>query len=159
MTLGGTVQVSTLWRTGRALFLGAVLVAASFGVSTIMPNSHSSVAEASVAQGNKDNDKNDKDQKDKHDKGGDHDEDHVLNGQVIDMNTLKDPPELYVGGVDGLTTVKVLKTDEIAINGVRLGDYIQANGEKINEQLFEATELSVSEHFSDIKPDNDNKKK
>jgi len=45
------------------------------------------------------------------------------------------------------------------MNGVRLGDYIQANGEKINEQLFEATELSVSAHFSDIKQENDNKKK
>ncbi len=153
------MQVSTFWRTTRALFVGVAIVGASFGISTIVPSSHPSVAEASVAQGNKDNDKNDKDQKDKHDKGGDHDEDHVLNGQVIDMNTLKDPPELYVGGVDGMTTVKVLKTDEIAMNGVRLGDYIQANGEKINEQLFEATELSVSAHFSDIKQENDNKKK
>ena len=150
------MQVSTLWIAGRAAVVGAAIVAASFGISAIVPSSHPSVAEASVAFGNKDNDK-DKDQKDKHDKGGDHDEDHVLNGQVIDMNTLKDPPELYVGGVDGMTTVKVLKTDEIDINGVRLGDYIQANGEKVNEQLFEATELSVSQHFSDIAA-NDNSK-
>jgi hypothetical protein len=158
MDLGGTVQVSTFWRTTRTLVVGVAIVSASFGISTIVPSSHPSVAEASVAQGNKDNDKNDKDQKDKKDKGDDHDADHQMNGQVIDMNTLKDPPELYVGSVDGMTTIKVLKTDEIAMNGVRLGDYVQATGEKINEQLFEATELSVTEHFSDVKQGNDNKK-
>jgi hypothetical protein len=154
MTLGGTVQPSTFWRTTRALLVGATLVVASFGISTILPYSHPTVAEASVAQGDKDKDKGDS--KDNHDKGGDHDADHVFNGQVIDMNTLKDPPELYVGSTDGLTTIRVIKTDEIAINGIRLGDYIQATGEKQNEQLFDATELSVSEHFSDVAVNNDN---
>jgi hypothetical protein len=154
MTLGGTVQISTLWRLGRTILVGGAVVAASFGVTTILPNAHPTVAEASVAYGNKD----EKDKKDNHDKSDDHDADHVMNGQVIDMNTLKDPPELYVGSVDGMTTIRVLKTDEIAMNGVHLGDYIQANGEKINEQLFEATELSVSEHYSDAAAANDNKK-
>jgi hypothetical protein len=153
MTLGGTVQVSTLWRLGRMILVGAAVVVASFGVSTIVPSSHPTIAEASVAN----SDKDDKDKKDKKDNSDDHDADHVMNGQVIDMNTLKDPPELYVGSVDGLTTIKVLKTDEIAINGIHLGDYVQANGEKINEQLFEATELSVSEHYSDVPAENDNK--
>ena len=153
------MQVSTLWRLGRTILVGAAVVGASLGVSTMVPSSHPTVAEASVAFGNKD-DKDKKDEKDKHDKNNDHDEDHQINGQVIDMNTLKDPPELYVGAVDGMMTIKVLKTDEIAMNGVRLGDYIQANGEKINEQLFEATQLSVSEHFSDVAVNsNDNKKK
>ena len=146
---------STAWRLARALVLGTAVIASSIGITTILPSTHPTVAEASVASGNKDNDKNDKDQKDKHDKGGDHDEDHVLNGQVIDMNTLKDPPELMVGSVDGVTVVRVLKTDEIAINGVGLGDYIQATGEKQNEQLFDATELSVSAHFNEASQ-NDN---
>jgi len=150
---------STAWRLARVLVLGTTVIASSFAITTILPSTHPTVAEASVASGNKDNDKNDKDQKDKHDKGGDHDEDHVLNGQVIDMDTLKDPPVLMVGGVDGVTVVRVLKTDEIAINGVGLGDYVQATGEKQNEQLFDATELSVSEHFSDVRQENDNKKK
>jgi hypothetical protein len=63
--------------------------------------------------------------------------------------------------VDGLTVIRSLKTDEIAINGVRLGDYIQARGEKQSEVLFDATELSVSERFKgeDTSNNNDNKKK
>ena len=59
--------------------------------------------------------------------------------------------------MDGQTVIRVLKTDEIARNGVRLGDFIEANGEKLHEQLFEATQLSVSEHFSVLSTDNDNK--
>src|SRR4051794_29613708 len=61
------------WRIGRALVLGTAIITASVGVATIIPSTTPTVAEASVASGNKDNDK-DKDQKDKHDKGGDHDE-------------------------------------------------------------------------------------
>ncbi len=51
------------------------------------------------------------------------------------------------------------KTDEIAINGVRLGDHIQAKGEKQSEVLFDATELSVSEHYSDAATDDKKDKK
>ena len=76
-------------------------------------------------------------------------EDRELAGQVLEINTLKDPPELYVANADGIVTVKMLKTDEIARNGVRLGDHISAIGEKINELLFEATELSVDAHLGD----------
>ena len=78
---------------------------------------------------------------------------------MLDIDTLKNPPEVIVGSVDGLTVVKVLKTDEIARNGVHLGDYIQADGEKISEQLFEATQLSVSSRYKDDISENDNKDK
>jgi hypothetical protein len=83
-------------------------------------------------------------------------EDRVLNGQVLEIDTLKNPPEIVVGSVDGLTVVKVVKTDEITKNAVHLGDYIQADGEKISEQLFEATQLSVSSRYSDDISENDN---
>ena len=44
--------------------------------------------------------------------------------------------------------MRVLKTDEIAMNGVHVGDYVELTGEKVNELLFEATEISVGERFS-----------
>ena len=57
----------------------------------------------------------------------------------------------------GQTVVRVLKTDEIAKNGIHLGDYVQADGEKIHEQLFEATMLSVSSRYTADISENDNK--
>lgn len=151
---------STLWRLAQALFLGAsIIVGTSVLAATVpMPGASVQVAQATVAQGSKDDDKKEKDKN----KQGDGDEDHVLNGQVLDIDTLKDPPELVVGSVDGRTVVRVLKTDEIAINGVHLGDYIQANGEKQSEVLFDATQLSVSERYQgddSSSSGNDNKKK
>ena len=79
-------------------------------------------------------------------------------GQV-DIDTLSDPPQLIVGSIDGLTVVRVLKTDEIARNDVHLGDYIEAAGNKVNEQLFDADQISVSERYAAASTENDNKKK
>jgi hypothetical protein len=142
---------STLWRLGQALLLGASLIVGTSVVAATVPLPGASihVAQATVAQ----------DDKDRRPKGTNHgsddDEDHVLDGQVLEIDTLKDPPELIVGSVDGETVVKVIKTDEIAINGIHLGDYIQAKGEKQSEVLFEATQLSVSSRYGDQSSDND----
>ena len=143
---------TSFWRLGRALFFGAALLTGTSALAVTLPSSGASVtvAEATVLQ--KDDDKKDKD-KNKN-RGSDDDEDHVVRGQVLEIDTLKDPPELIMGSVDGQTVIRVLKTDEIAINGVRLGDYIEANGEKVSEVLFEATQLSVSERYGDAKNDN-----
>ena len=127
------------WHRLRAVLLIAAMVVSAAAAPVSFSNSSVRVAEASVAQ--------EKDQKEKKPQSSDDDEDHKLNAQVLEIDTLKDPPELIVGSVDGQTVIRVLKTDEIAINAVRLGDYIEAKGEKINEQLFEATELSVSARF------------
>jgi hypothetical protein len=146
---------STLWRLAQALFLGASIIAGTsvLAATVPLPGASIEVAHATVAQGK------DREDKDKNkNRGSDDDEDHVLNGQVLDIDTLKDPPEVIVGSVDGKTVVKVLKTDEIAINGIHLGDYIQANGEKQSEVLFEATQLSVSSRYGDA-PENNNDNK
>ena len=85
-------------------------------------------------------------------------EDHELSGQVLEMNTLKDPPEIMVANVDGVSTVRLLTKDLIEKNGVRLGDHITAQGEKISEIAFDAQELSVDGHVGDSldKDDNNN---
>jgi hypothetical protein len=145
---------TTLWRLGRALLFGAAIVTSTSALAVTVPGAGVDVrvAEAAVAQ------KDDDDKKDKNkNKGSDDDEDHIVRGQVLEIDTIKDPPELVMGSVDGLTVIRVLKTDEVAINGVRLGDYIEARGEKQSERLFEATQLSVSEHYGEGNTDNDNK--
>ncbi|MFN8636432.1 MAG: hypothetical protein U0893_21500 [Chloroflexota bacterium] len=146
------------WRSVmRAAILGMMFALVTTIVAPLLATDDQFTAQASVASSKSDEQK-DKDKKKKEQGSGNHDQDHTLNGQVLEIDTLKDPPELILGSVDGRTVVRVLKTDEIAINGIRVGDYIEAEGEKINEQLFEATQLSVSARYQDpSEADNDNK--
>lgn len=147
-----------LWRSGWVIVLSMAVAVALNGIATMLPGARTPTAEATVAAGKNDDGK---DKKDKKNQDSD-DADRKLNGQVLEIDTLKDPPELVLGTVDGQTVIRVLKTDEIAINGVRLGDYVEADGEKISEQLFEASQLSVSERYkapSDDGTDTDKKDK
>jgi len=82
-------------------------------------------------------------------------EDRELAGQVLEINTLKNPPELYIANADGIVTVRMLKTDEIARNGVRLGDHVSFLGEKVHELLFDADQLSVDGHLGDEDDEDD----
>jgi hypothetical protein len=132
--------------------LGLVALFVAAEVVSLVPGSAVYGAEASVLADKKD-DKEKKDKNEKKNKDDDRGEDFVLNGQVLEIDTQKDPPEMIVGTVDGRATVRVLKTDEIAINGVGVGDYVELTGEKINELLFEATEISVGERFAGPHPD------
>ena len=141
---------------GRAALLSVIVTFTAPTLLQLLPGSQHATAEATVAFGDSD-DKNKEKEKERREK--EQNEDRVLNGQVLDIDTLKNPPELVLGSVDGQTIVRVLKTDEIVRNGIHLGDYIQADGEKIHEQLFEATELSVSSRYSDDVSENDNKDK
>ena len=128
-----------IWQATRMLAVGVVLASALSLLSDALPGAGTPIVEAGVAQG-KDDDK--KDKKDRA-QNQDEDEDHTLNGQVLEINTDKDPPEMIVGTIDGEALVRVLKTDEIALNGVKVGDYVELNGEKLDELLFEATQISV----------------
>jgi hypothetical protein len=127
-------------RWPRALVLALALV---LGVSSMEIALSSVQASVARAQEEKRGDKNDA--KDNKNIGNDDDEDHFARGQVIGINTLKDPPELKLASYDGEMIVRVMKTDEIALNGIKLCWHIQMEGEKIHEYLFEATKLEVEE--------------
>jgi hypothetical protein len=130
------------WRWLRALVLALALTLSTQGLGVVVSSSHGSVAFAEDDSGKK-QDKNDG--KKNKNIGNDDDEDHFARGQVIGINTLSDPPQLTIAGFDGEMVVRVMKTDEIALNAVRLCDHIQLEGEKINEFLFEATKVEVEE--------------
>ena len=46
--------------------------------------------------------------------------------------------------VDGLVKVVLFKDAANAAGSIRVGDYLEADGEKQHEQLFEATDVSIS---------------
>ena len=127
-----------LWYAARMRLVGLAITVALTALSGVFPGPGIPVAEAGVSQGKNDDKKDRKDDEDE-----DRDEDRTLNGQVLGIDTSKDPPEMVVGTIDGEALVRVLKTDEIARNGVEVGDYVELTGEKLNELLFEATEISV----------------
>ena len=148
------MTISRWLLAGRAVLLSLIITFTAPAILHLLAISQHTPVEATVSYGkNEDKDKD----KEKAKKEKAENEDRVVNGQVLEIDTLKNPPEIIIGSVDGQTIVRVLKTDEIALNGVRLGDYIEASGEKIHEQLFEATQLSVSEHYTGMTSENDNK--
>ena len=84
-------------------------------------------------------------------------EDRQTSGQVLEINTLKDPPEMLIANTDGIVKVHMLTTDLISRNAVRLGDHVTVIGEKISEVEFDCQDMSVDAHLGDDKS-NDNKK-
>ena len=72
-----------------------------------------------------------------------------VSGQVLEINSLADPPRMVVANMDGKIDVRMLTKDLIAKNGVRLGDHVTLIGEKISEVEFEAQEMSVDGHLGD----------
>ncbi len=140
------VQPRIRRRTRRALLVGAV---ATVALGALLPSVGVPVVRASAAH-DKDKDR----KKDKKERRHD-DDDRVAEGQVLAIDTSADPPELLVGTGDGEMVVRMLKTDEIALTGVSVGDYVRLEGEKIHELLFEAQQLDVSERYSEPSTDED----
>ncbi len=139
------VQQRSRRRTRRAILVGAV---ATVALGALLPGEKVAVVGASVAHEKEENKKRDKKER-RHD-------DRVAEGQVLAIDAAADPPELLVGTGDGEMVVKLLKTDEIALTGVNVGDYVRLEGEKIHELLFEAQQLDVSERYAAPSADDDN---
>lgn len=125
----------------RAFVLALALTLSASSLEVALSSFQASVARAQETEKRGDKD----DQKDNKNVGNDDDADHFARGQVIGINTLADPPELTLASFDGEMVVRVLKSDEIALNGVKLCYHIQMEGEKVHEYLFEATKLEVEE--------------
>jgi hypothetical protein len=72
-----------------------------------------------------------------------------VTGQVLEINSLSDPPEMVVANMDGKIKVRMLTKDLIPKHSVRLGDHVTLIGEKISEVEFECQEMSVDGHLGD----------
>ena len=102
-----------------------------------------------------DKDKKGKKEDAKTDKSRSERDDHQTTGQVLEINTLKDPPEMMLANTDGVVKVRMLTKDLIEKNGVRLGDHVTLVGEKISEVEFDCQEMSVDSHLGESDDDDD----
>ena len=82
-------------------------------------------------------------------------DDHQVTGQVLEINSLSDPPEMVVANMDGKIKVRMLTKDLIPKYAVRLGDHVTLIGEKISEIEFECQEMSVDAHLGDDQEEED----
>jgi hypothetical protein len=82
-------------------------------------------------------------------------DDRQVTGQVLEINSLLDPPEMVIANTDGKVKVRMLTTDLIAKNSVRLGDHVTLVGEKISEVEFECQEMAVDGHLGDDQDEDD----
>ena len=97
-------------------------------------------------------DKNDKDQSEKETEEerrqrertnrANRDDEHT-EGNIVEVHADEDPPYVVIANVDGLVKVVLLKDAATTARSIRVGDYLEADGEKIHEQLFEADDVSV----------------
>ena len=78
-----------------------------------------------------------------------------VTGQVLEINSLSDPPEMVVANMDGKIKVRMLTKDLIPKYAVRLGDHVTLIGEKISEVEFECQEMSVDAHLGDDQEEED----
>jgi hypothetical protein len=74
---------------------------------------------------------------------GNKDDVHV-EGNVVEVHPDEQPPYVVIANKDGLVKVILLGDAAKAAGSIRVGDYLEADGEKQNEHLFEATDISVS---------------
>jgi hypothetical protein len=69
-------------------------------------------------------------------------DDLYVEGNVIEVHQDESPPYVVIANRDGLVRVNLLCGGQCPT--VHVGDYLTAEGEKQNEQLFDATDASVS---------------
>ena len=62
---------------------------------------------------------------------------------MVEVHPEANPPFVRIGNRDGVQTVVLYKDAAQSASSIKVGDYLEAEGEKIHEQLFEATDVSV----------------
>ena len=70
-------------------------------------------------------------------------DDVYVEGNVVEVHPEAEPPYVMIGNRDGLVKVVLYKDAAQSASGIKVSDYLEADGEKVHEQLFEATDVSV----------------
>ena len=71
-------------------------------------------------------------------------EDRNLEGQVIELYPDRNPPEMVAAQLGGNVTAQTLKTDEIALQCVKVGDYVHLSGQ-YDKGVFYSDAVDVTE--------------
>ena len=113
------------------------------------------LAVPAIGYADDDDDKKSKKDEEKTEKYRSQRDDRQITGQVLEINSLKDPPEMSIANMDGVVKVRMLTTDLISKHSVRLGDHVTLIGEKISEIEFDCQEMSVDGHLGDDQEEDD----
>ena len=70
-------------------------------------------------------------------------DDEHIEGNVVEVYPGDRPPYVVIANRDGLVTVVLFKDAAKAADEIRVGDYLEAAGEKQHVQLFHATEVEI----------------
>jgi hypothetical protein len=70
-------------------------------------------------------------------------DDVYVEGNVIELHADERPPYVVIANRDGLVKVLLYGEAAKAADSIRIGDYLEASGEKQHEQLFEASDVSI----------------
>ena len=134
-----------LWRLAGALLLIAALLLGAFGLPGNGWESGPPIP-ASVVVANDDDDDDEDDDKDDED---DNEDEQEVNGQVVSpvpgvpgVNLAASPPELYVAELGGLVRVQVIRPGEIERSGVREGDHVSIDGQRVSD-VFLGSDIEV----------------
>ena len=69
-------------------------------------------------------------------------DDIATEGNITEVHLDADPPYLVIGNRDGAVIVRLMCGDQCPV--IRLGDYIEVDGEKQHEQLYDAEQVTVT---------------
>ena len=135
-----------LWRLASALLLTAALFLGAFGLPGVRWGSGPQLP-APVVVADEDDDDGDDDDDDED--GEDNEDEREVNGQVVSpvpgvpgVNLAVSPPELYVAELGGLVRVQVIRPGEIERSGVRDGDHVSIDGQRISD-VFLGSDIEV----------------
>jgi hypothetical protein len=70
-------------------------------------------------------------------------DDVTVEGNVMEVHADEAPPYVIIANRDGLVQVILLHDAAKAANSIQVGQYLEGSGEKQNEQLFEASDVSL----------------
>jgi hypothetical protein len=119
-------------------------IARGQGVGTIR-NDDSQVDNAS-AKDNKDDDKpkETEEERQQHQLTNRSNRDDItIEGNVMEVHQEAGPPYVIIANRDGLVKVILLHDAALVKDSIQVGQYLEGSGEKQNEQLFEASDVSV----------------
>ena len=65
-------------------------------------------------------------------------------GNVVATRCDEDPPAVVIANRDGEVTIRLLYESAVRCRSILPGDYLEVDGEKVTEQLYEAHEVTIT---------------
>jgi hypothetical protein len=144
---GHTSNVTFTTASATSAFNGLSVVPVTANISdndgTVSPNNSDEPTKRGDKDSGKDKESEEsKQQRERTNKSGQ--DDYRNEGNVVEVYADADPPYIVVANRDGLVKIVLYGEAAKAAGSIKVGDYLEADGEKINELLFEATDISFS---------------